>query len=205
MLLRTALGGHLGIPPVEVPISLDAEGKPHLRHAEEWAARFNISHTENFVVVGLTELSAIGVDVEELRRPLNVEILLKNYFSSAEYAECMRYPAEERKAAFLRGWTRKEAAWKYFGGESRMPWQHIAVSFDDDSSTHIRLTGDSAGAGLLLDSFTWQPAATCIASAVFHAPATTRPRHISQPKHAVGFGGVRQLVWNLETSMCYED
>lgn len=105
------LGHLLKIPPIEVRITIAADGKPHLAGRE---FEFNLSHTAGLAVVA-TGPAPLGVDVERVRVVENAEGLVRRYFSECERAEFAALPADLRPAAFLRGWTQKEAILKGIG------------------------------------------------------------------------------------------
>ena len=109
--LRAVLGRLLGIEPITVHISIAADGKPHLPGRE---FEFNLSHTAGLAIVA-TDPVPLGVDVERIRVVVNAEGLVRRYFSEREQAEFAALPVELRPAAFLRGWTQKEAILKGIG------------------------------------------------------------------------------------------
>ena len=109
--LRAVLGRLLGVPPGEVRIEVAADGKPRLSGRE---FEFNLSHTAGLAIVA-TGPVPVGVDVERVRVVESAANLVRRYFSGRERAEYDSLPAELRPAAFLRGWTQKEAILKGIG------------------------------------------------------------------------------------------
>ena len=57
----------------------------------------------------------IGVDLEQLRPITEAERIVASFFTAAEQAAFAAIAEPDRAAAFLRGWTRKEAVLKGFG------------------------------------------------------------------------------------------
>lgn len=113
-LLRGVLAAHLGCTPSAVSIDTGEHGKPFVVGGS--GLHFNLSHSANLALLGLGECLPIGVDVES---PAHVfedfESTARVCFTQAELVELQTYPAAQRFAAFLRGWTRKEACLKAIG------------------------------------------------------------------------------------------
>jgi 4'-phosphopantetheinyl transferase len=112
-LLRRVLGGCLGVPPLEVPITYTGAGKPVLRD-DAAGVHFNVTHTDGLALLALAR-RPVGVDVERLRTVFDPEGLVARFFSAAEREAYLALPAELRAAAFFRGWTCKEAVIKAGG------------------------------------------------------------------------------------------
>jgi 4'-phosphopantetheinyl transferase len=108
--LRLLLGRHLSVPPARVIFTQGPRGKPGLGGAPSFAGlRFNLAHSDEIALCALTLGREIGADVERLRSDIAVEDLAQRFFSRAEAARLAALPAEERRLAFFRAWTRKEA------------------------------------------------------------------------------------------------
>jgi 4'-phosphopantetheinyl transferase len=114
-LLRVLLGRYLGCAPGSVPILLAPDGKPVL---EGGALEFNVSHTEGLALFAVAD-RPVGVDVEAVRDVPNADSLVERFFSPAEREQYRALPAALRPAAFLRGWTCKEAVLKGLGCGTR--------------------------------------------------------------------------------------
>jgi 4'-phosphopantetheinyl transferase len=124
-ILRAALGMHLGVHPLEVPLVVSADGKPELLLP---GIHFNISHTDGAAVFAVSG-QPIGVDVERPRAGRDWSGLVARFFAPEEQAQFLGLPTELRSAAFLRGWTCKEALLKGIGSGVR-DLQNCAVELD---------------------------------------------------------------------------
>ncbi len=110
--LRSSLGLWLGISPHAVPLIATADGKPVLDGIE--GKHFNVSHTDGAAVFALSDVP-VGVDVERHSPTRDLPGLVKRYFTPEENEQFHALPDEAKPAAFLRGWTCKEAVLKGIG------------------------------------------------------------------------------------------
>lgn len=112
--LRTALGELLGVPSRELRFTRGStgcdRGKPALLWPDVPQLDFSVSHSGALVVVAVARRGPVGVDVERLRPRLDVLGVARLALSAEEVAELEAVAEpEERRAAFFRCWTRKEA------------------------------------------------------------------------------------------------
>ena len=114
-LVRHALAERSGLPPDAFGFAADPLGKPHARvDGEPCALAVNLSHTTGMVAVAVGNAETVGVDVEPSGRPVTLEIA-DRYFCPREVAWLHGLPASDRREAFLRLWTGKEAFLKATG------------------------------------------------------------------------------------------
>ena len=112
--LRLFLAGCLGAEPATVRYDSGVSGKPRLA-AGLAPLEFNLSHSEGLAVVAVARERAVGVDVEHLRDVPEALGIADAYFSPPEREELHSLRPSERREAFLRCWTRKEALTKASG------------------------------------------------------------------------------------------
>ena len=124
-MLRVMLGKHLGGVPSDIPLTVNAHGKPVLA---DHSLHFNVTHTEGLLgfVIGH---SPVGIDAERSQANRDLLGLVNRYFSTVEQAQFAAFPAELQPAAFLRGWTCKEALLKAIGTGMR-DVQNCTVELD---------------------------------------------------------------------------
>lgn len=117
--LRRILAPYLGLSAPQLPIIIDAYGKPCLA---DGSLQFNLSESGAWMLVGVCADQPVGVDVEleAGRQDLSVWSVARRYFQESELAVL---EAAERSgklnSAFLRLWTRKEARLKIWGSGLR--------------------------------------------------------------------------------------
>jgi 4'-phosphopantetheinyl transferase len=76
---------------------------------------FNLSHTDDMLVLAFVASGEPGVDIESLGRQVDPEPLAKRFFSAAEFRALQALPRTRQRDRFLRLWTLKEACVKANG------------------------------------------------------------------------------------------
>jgi 4'-phosphopantetheinyl transferase len=148
-ILRELLAGVLDAREVDLELIEGAHGKPALRSA---ALDFNVSHTEEHMVVALARARALGVDVEAGTGLLDVDEIAPSVFTRGEQAELARYAGAARRDAFLRGWARKEAYLKARSVGLSLPLADFEVSLGagDDGGLRSVVDPDEAARFVVL-------------------------------------------------------
>lgn len=115
VVLRRLLSAYCpDIDPAEWQLGRSAEGRPVVL-GPVVAPVFNLSHTDNMLVLAFAAQGQPGVDIEALDRELNPGALAQRYFSDAEYQALQSLPQAQQRDQFLRLWTLKEACVKANG------------------------------------------------------------------------------------------
>jgi 4'-phosphopantetheinyl transferase len=112
-LLRVLLGEYLSIPPADVALAAGAFGKPHV--VGESSLRFNIAHSADLALYAIAAGREVGIDVEQERADVECDQLAQRFFAPEEIAALHALPPAERRTAFFRCWSRKEAYLKALG------------------------------------------------------------------------------------------
>jgi 4'-phosphopantetheinyl transferase len=138
--LRHVLGARLGVRAVDVKIARDARGRPYLDG--EATIDFNVTHTGDAALFGLTERPGvrIGVDVERTSRDVDALGLARRVCTPGEREVLAALDDQPRRLAFLRLWTCKEAMSKATGDALGAPFRRIGVDREPD----LRLTSGPA-------------------------------------------------------------
>jgi 4'-phosphopantetheinyl transferase len=127
--LRCLLARYLDTLPQQVPIEHGERGKPRLADfASAMSLQFNLSHSGQLLLIAIAAGRAIGIDVEDARRNLEVERIAERFFSVCERAALASLPAPLRREAFFACWTRKEAYLKAKGDGLALPLDWFDVS-----------------------------------------------------------------------------
>lgn len=144
-LLRSLLGWSLGVRPSELGFAYGRRGKPSLPAAELY---FNVSHSGGLGLFALTRVGEVGVDIEEERPLQDLEPIAARFFSARESAALLALPEAERRPAFFRCWTRKEAFIKATGDGLSRPLDAFDVAFGrDEPARLLRVAGEPEAPG----------------------------------------------------------
>lgn len=111
--LRTVLSETVDVAPEKLRIIKNEYGKPHLADYPEIA--FNLSHTEDFVIIAIGQECRIGVDIEVCKHRANFPGLVQKCFGEIEAIWWKSLPESEKTREFYLFWTRKEAFVKAAG------------------------------------------------------------------------------------------
>ena len=125
-MLRVLLAQYLQTAPGELRFRYGIHGKPILEDNSNVC--FNVSHTHGLTIMAFAMRRAIGVDVEDVSRNLDVRRLAERFFSDSERQALRHLSGPDLRAAFFRCWTRKEAYIKAKGQGLALPLRQFDVS-----------------------------------------------------------------------------
>jgi 4'-phosphopantetheinyl transferase len=140
--LRAILGQYLGIYPKQVEFEYQARGKPLL--AAKFADKgllFNLSHSQNLALLGVSYQHQIGVDLEYIRTMSDLENLAKRFFSYREYEHLRLVSSQEQQQMFFRYWTCKEAYLKATG-DGLVQLEEVEISLIQNQPSQLLVSGD---------------------------------------------------------------
>jgi phosphopantetheinyl transferase len=110
--LRKVLSEHTGEDPIHIRIGFTEHEKPFLC---DHSLPFNLSHSGEFAVVGITRSGNLGVDIET-RDTLETAIQVSpRIMTSDEHTHWQTLPDNQKMDTFLKYWTLKEAILKAHG------------------------------------------------------------------------------------------
>jgi 4'-phosphopantetheinyl transferase len=129
-LLRTTLSRYLDRAPEELRFRTGPRGRPEIEgNAGTPPLRFNLSHTRDLVLLGVTRGHDIGVDAEDTRQETDALSLSKR-FAAQEHEHLASLPPEDRQRHFFELWTLKEACAKACGEGLYIPLDTFHFRFD---------------------------------------------------------------------------
>ncbi|MFM7364173.1 MAG: 4'-phosphopantetheinyl transferase HetI [Cuspidothrix sp.] len=140
--IRAILGQYLGIDPKQVEFTYQARGKPLLsaKFADS-GLLFNLSHSQNLALLGLSYQHQIGVDLEHFRAISDLESLAKRFFSLREYEHLCLVSPREQQQIFFRYWTCKEAYLKATG-DGLVQLEEIEISIKPNQPSQLLVSGN---------------------------------------------------------------
>ena len=159
-LLRTILGRYLDLDPREVRFVFGEHGKPALDGACS-TLRFNLSHSDDLLLLAVSHAREVGVDVEFMRADVPFGALADRYFEPEDAWRLRLLPPAERAWHFYELWTSTEARLKA-GGRGLGGGTHIVAP---DRWSLLRLTPAAGYAAALaveggafqLNCWSWNP------------------------------------------------
>ena len=111
-MLRMILAAILNCDAGDLEFRSGEHGKPYLVGD---ALQFNLSHSEEQGMLGVTTLGELGVDVESMERKVEIQGIAQRFFSERETEELFQLESTEQCEGFFNLWTRKEAWLKATG------------------------------------------------------------------------------------------
>ena len=141
--LRSLLGGYLGVAPAALAFAYGDHGKPALVGG---GLHFNVSHSAGVALYAVARAREVGVDVEGHRADFATAEIAERFFSPAERAALRALPVEARCAAFFACWTRKEAYIKARGVGLSLALDAFDVSLAPGEPAALLATRDDPGA-----------------------------------------------------------
>ena len=140
--LRTILGQYLDIAPKQVEFEYQPRGKPLL--AAKFADQgllFNLSHSQDLALLGVSCQHQIGVDLEHIRTMSDLEGLAKRFFSAREYEYLRLLSPAQQQQIFFRYWTCKEAYLKATG-DGLVQLEEIEIDLTPNQPSKLLVSGD---------------------------------------------------------------
>lgn len=137
-LKRLVLSKYLNISPKAIHFETAQYGKPFISHLQNpLNIQFNLSHSHNLILMAITLRDTVGIDVEYYAKEFFEETLINTIFSPKEQLFFSSLTEEEeRKKAFYRCWTRKEAYLKAQGIGLISDLKSISVDLNEFPSDH---------------------------------------------------------------------
>jgi len=176
-LVRTVLSRYAAVRAEDWSFSVGPRGRPEIS-APQLALDFNISHSADLVLLGVTSGRTLGIDTESVAaRAADIDGL-DRYFAPEESAALLALPPRERRRRFFELWTLKESYIKArgLGLAIALDAFRFELAGEHGLTLHMRPElGDSPGRWRL-----WQLALRCgYLAAVCAARGADAPPHIT--------------------------
>jgi 4'-phosphopantetheinyl transferase len=142
-LTRALLAAVGQLPAAEWRFVAGTNGKPEIDavHGQP-RLRFSLSHTRGLVCCAAGHDDDLGIDVEPSDRDTDELELAERFFAAEEVSLLRALAREQRRNAFLRIWTLKEAYIKATGHGLACPLDGFAFGFDPITITFRQDVGD---------------------------------------------------------------
>ena len=164
--LRRLLGVLSGIHPRDLAIQVGPGGKLELEHGPA----FNLSHSGNWLLVGVAPHGRLGVDIEQRREVSDALELARQACAADERAMLEDIVPGLRSELFLQLWTRKEALAKAIGTGLSLQMENVSVVRDEPSWQPV-----DVGAASMQARGRWQVRSLALEAPVLAAIAWDQP------------------------------
>ena len=134
--VRTVLSHYADIKPQQWRFEKGTHDKPEIIDPP-LNLRFNLSHTENFIVCAVVMNVDIGVDVEWVDRQSDTLSIADRFFSPIEVNELFGLPKNQQESRFFDYWTLKESYIKACGLGLAIPLDHFSFIIGASSDTTV--------------------------------------------------------------------
>jgi 4'-phosphopantetheinyl transferase len=140
--LRRVLALYAGAEEKDVNLSCGLNGKPCWKDFPE--IQFNATHSHNAFALAFVRHSRVGIDLEDLRRPVDTKALSAFLLSEKEQQKFYSTDEKFHSEQMINAWTRKEAFVKAYGRGMSFPIQQLEVSFMLNEKVSVKETHWSA-------------------------------------------------------------
>lgn len=137
--LRRLLGRYSGFAAESLDFEASATGKPVLRNGP--VLHFNLTHSENGALLGVSASRELGIDLERVRANIEVHAISSHYFFGSEREAIAASATPD--TTFFRYWVAKEAVLKAQGIGLGFPLDRFRVAFFPGDETARIDTFDS--------------------------------------------------------------
>ena len=136
--LRSILSSYLKTARADLQFVNGINGKPSL--AAEFAAsglQFNLSHSHEMALLGVTRRHEIGVDIERIKEDYGFDEVAERFFTAKEVSELRALPVHLQRQAFFKCWTSKEAFLKAKGTGLSGKLDEVEITLSDEQRVKI--------------------------------------------------------------------
>jgi len=184
--LRLILARALGTDPGTLTFATSRFGRPSLAGREAGSLDFNLSHSGEHALVGLSATARIGVDLE-VPRPMPDALRIARAHFHAREIDALETRGSEVEAAFYACWTAKEAFVKAVGAGLSRPLAGFAVAVPPAAPALLAVDGaDGPASAWTLDALA--PAPDTVAAVALASPRATIARAALPPDWADRLG-----------------
>lgn len=113
-LLRKTLSQHVNSSPECLSFGYSTQGKPYLKTSEAIPA-FNLSHSGDWIALGLADCASIGIDIEHPQKKRSFMDIAESFFHPEEVQALHALKEEDKIHYFHSLWTLKESFFKARG------------------------------------------------------------------------------------------
>jgi 4'-phosphopantetheinyl transferase len=140
-MLRMTLSRYCGGSPKQLVIRRTSDGKPFLSNYP--SLRFNLTHSHGRALIAVANEREVGVDLERVRREVDVLRLAKRFLSERDQAFIEQGEPAQRHERFLKTWVAREAVFKADGKGMTFPLNRDYLKLTGDGTEGCLVLGDA--------------------------------------------------------------
>lgn len=133
--LRILLSQYLQCDPKAIEFEYNQYGKPKIKNNPH--LQFNLSHSEGVALCAITLNNAIGVDIEYMKKDVEMDAIAERFFSQCESNELHALQGEAKIQGFYNAWSRKEAFLKAYGQGLSYSLKNVEVTIIPEQDAKI--------------------------------------------------------------------
>ena len=146
-ILRKLISSYSNISADSVQFDYNSHGKPKITEfLNNQNLQFNVSHSEELALYGITRDRRIGIDLEYLREMNDVVQIAQRFFAPRESAVIASLHGDEQKRVFFQFWTAKEAYLKAIGSGLAGGLDKVEISLEKQAVTLLSVSETSENA-----------------------------------------------------------
>jgi len=152
-MLRQILSFYVNKPANEIMFSYNEHNKPGISYPLHTPVQFNLSHSDDRLLIAVTNDVAIGVDIEKIKNTYNPAVAAR--FFSPQEQEALA-SSTEPTVLFYQIWSRKEALIKALGkglfsppANFSVPGEQQIITLENSDWSVLSLTIDQHYAAAL--------------------------------------------------------
>lgn len=195
-LARYVLSRYVPIRPADWRFEPTEFGRPAIAnvHPAVGGLTFNISHSEQVVVLGVTRDGRLGIDVEDRHRKMPLDVA-EHFFSALEAQQLRSLPAALQPSRFLDFWTLKESYIKACGKGLSLPLDQFGFDLTGDAALQPHFDASLNDSAKHWTFWQWRPCADSLAALCVENQAGPK-RHITV-RRAVPFVFEEEMAFEV--------
>jgi 4'-phosphopantetheinyl transferase len=136
--LRSILSRYLHVAPVDLQFVTGVNGKPSLAAELSGSGlQFNLSHSHEMALLGVTRRHEIGVDIEWIKEDYGFDEVAERFFTAKEVSELRALPVHLQRQGFFKCWTSKEAFLKAKGTGLSGKLDEVEITLIEEQQVRI--------------------------------------------------------------------
>lgn len=199
LLVRYVLSRYVPVAPRDWVFGSTDFGRPFIANNEPAAAdlRFNISHSDQVVMLAITRGLDVGIDVEDLQRRVPLEVA-GSFFAADEVRQLDALPQAMKPRRFLDFWTLKESYIKARGKGLSLPLNQFAFDLEHAGGVRLELDPRLQDMAGRWSFWAWQPSDHSLAALCLAVPAGSAAQ--IQGRRAIPFVSEEPMTLHLQRS-----